>query len=139
MPDDFFTKLPKFGKRNFGITKVSLYHQFLTNLMYFGSTFITSHQLEVCSGMLYKKTLLKALFWFVNFLPPYALKTFLCLRLCLARSQDLMGLIPLSLTPVMGHLGTEGRFFKYWKTSLPPGVRTVRRRFDLVLYDNLRR
>ena len=43
------------------------------------------------------------------------------------------GLTPFSFSPVMGHLGTDGRFFRYWKTSLPPGVLTFFTRLDLVL------
>merc|ERR1740122_590183 len=35
----------------------------------------------------------------------------------------------------MGHLGTEGRFLRYWNTSFPPGVLVILRRFDRVLYD----
>ena len=72
------------------------------------------------------------------FLPPYALKTFLCLKDNLFRSAGLLGLIPFKLTPVIGHFGTDGRFFKYWKTNLPPGVRTFFLLFELVLYDNRR-
>ena len=73
------------------------------------------------------------------FSPPYALKTFLCLRLSLGLSAGLVGLIPLSLIPVIGHLGTDGRFLRYWNTSFPPGVLVILRRFDRVLYDNRRR
>ena len=43
------------------------------------------------------------------------------------------GLTPFSFRPVMGHLGTEGLFFRYWKTSFPPGVLTFFTRLDLVL------
>ena len=43
------------------------------------------------------------------------------------------GLIPLSLRPVMGHLGTVGRFLRYWNTNFPPGVLTVFLLLDLVL------
>ena len=73
------------------------------------------------------------------FSPPYALKTFLCLRLSLGLSQGLVGVMPLSLMPVIGHLGTDGRFLRYWNTSFPPGVLMILRRLDRVLYDNRRR
>merc|ERR1719347_2151784 len=57
--------------------------------------------------------------------PPYALYTVLCLLESLAFSWLVAGFTPFNLRPVMGHLGTEGRFFKYWKTSFPPGVLTI--------------
>ena len=43
------------------------------------------------------------------------------------------GLTPFSFRPVMGHLGTEGLFFRYWNTSFPPGVLTFLTLLDLVL------
>merc|ERR1711956_12742 len=65
--------------------------------------------------------------------PPYALKTFFLRRDSLFLSAGLLGLIPFSLTPVMGHFGRAGLFLRYWNTNLPPGVRTFFLRFDLVL------
>ena len=73
------------------------------------------------------------------------LKTVFCLLDMRAFSWLVAGVTPFSLRPVMGHLGTEGRFFRYckrkrqcenlvkhrhkprrtWKTSLPPGVLTT--------------
>ena len=70
--------------------------------------------------------------------PPYALYTFLCLSECRDFSDGLIGLTPFNLIPVMGHFGTFGRFFRYWNTNLPPGVRTIFRLLDFVLYDNRR-
>merc|ERR1712004_563666 len=57
--------------------------------------------------------------------PPYALKTVFCLLDMRAFSWLVAGVTPFSLRPVIGHLGTEGRFFRYWKTNLPPGVLTT--------------
>merc|ERR1740122_679101 len=65
--------------------------------------------------------------------PPYALKTFFLRRDSLFLSAGLLGLIPFSLMPVMGHFGRAGLFLRYWNTNLPPGVRTFFLRFDLVL------
>ena len=44
------------------------------------------------------------------------LKTVFCLLDMRAFSWLVAGVTPFSLRPVMGHLGTEGRFFKYCKT-----------------------
>ena len=43
------------------------------------------------------------------------LKTVFCLLDMRAFSWLVAGVTPFSLRPVIGHLGTEGRFFKYCK------------------------
>ena len=37
-------------------------------------------------------------------------------------------------TPQSPHLGAVASFLRWWYTSLPPGVFTTRRLFDVVLY-----
>ena len=46
------------------------------------------------------------------------LKTVFCLLDMRAFSWLVAGVTPFSLRPVIGHLGTEGRFFKYCKNNV---------------------
>merc|ERR1719342_1182181 len=52
---------------------------------------------------------------------------------------SLEGLTPLRARPVWGHLGTEGLFLRYWNVRRPPGVLTIFRLLERVLYDRRRR
>ena len=51
------------------------------------------------------------------------LKTVFCLLDMRAFSWLVAGVTPFSLRPVMGHLGTEGRFFRYWGEGVRGGSR----------------
>merc|ERR1719346_789964 len=79
------------------------------------NTFITIF----CSSMRKARTIFSLTALWLN-TPPYALDTVFRRFESLVFSWFVAGLTPFNLSPVIGHFGTDGLFFKYWKTSLPP-------------------
>ena len=70
--------------------------------------------------------------------PPYTLFTVFFRRHIRDLSIGRAGWIPLNLSLQLPHLGIFFAFFKYWYTSFPPGVRTLKnntyfRHFQVIL------